>query len=233
MEALKKKSVKPHYHGHRERLRERFLSSNYETFPDYELLELLLFYTHPRRDVKPIAKALMNKFDNDFQAILNADAEILQKIDGVGPSTLTMFRIVRAMLVRISKKSITLKPVMDSWHKVVEYCRHAMAHHEKEQFRILFLNQKNKLISDKVHQEGTIDHSLVYTREVLKDALLLGASAMILVHNHPSGDPTPSQEDIVVTKKIVKAAKALNIDVHDHIIVTKSSHYSLKSLGVF
>jgi DNA repair protein RadC len=219
----------PHYHGHRDRLRARFSEVGGDAMPDYELLELVLFRSIPRRDVKPIAKELMKRFGS-FAEVLAAPPGRLIETDGVGDSVVTDLKIVEAAARRVAKGAVGRRPVLSSWSSVIDYCRTAMAFAEKEQFRLLFLDRRNALIADEVQQSGTIDHTPVYPREVVKRALELSASALILVHNHPSGDPTPSAADIKMTREIVDVAKPLGIVVHDHIIVGREGHASLKGL---
>jgi DNA repair protein RadC len=219
----------PHYHGHRERLRSRFRDAGADALTDYELLELVLFRALPRRDVKPLAKALIRKFGS-FAEVVNAPAALLSEVDGVGESAVTEIRLVAATASRIAKGRLMERPVLSSWSAVIEYCRTAMAFADKEQFRILFLDKRNRLIADELQQVGTVDHTPVYPREVVKRGLELSATAIILVHNHPSGDPTPSTADIQMTKSIVEVAGPLGISVHDHIIVGKQGHASLKGL---
>jgi DNA repair protein RadC len=219
----------PHYHGHRDRLRARFSEVGGDALPDYELLEIVLFRSIPRRDVKPIAKDLLRRFGS-FAEVLAAPPALLSEVDGVGESVVTDLKIVEAAARRFAKGAVARRPVLSSWTSVIDYCRTAMAFSEKEQFRLLFLDRRNALIADEVQQSGTIDHTPVYPREVVKRALELSASAVILVHNHPSGDPTPSSADIKMTREIVDVAKPLGIVVHDHIIVGREGHASLKGL---
>jgi DNA repair protein RadC len=219
----------PHYHGHRDRLRARFVEAGGEALPDYELLELVLFRSIPRRDVKPLAKELIRRFGT-FAEALAAPAARLTEIDGVGESVVTDLKIVEAAARRLAKGAVAKRPVLSSWTSVLDYCRAAMAFAEKEQFRLLFLDKRNALIADEMQQSGTVDHTPVYPREVVKRALELSASALILVHNHPSGDPTPSTADIKMTRDIIEIAKPLGIAVHDHIIVGREGHASLKGL---
>jgi DNA repair protein RadC len=219
----------PHYHGHRDRLRARFSELGGDALPDYELLEIVLFRSIPRRDVKPIAKDLLRRFGS-FAEVLAAPPALLSEVDGVGESVVTDLKIVEAAARRFTKGAVSRRPVLSSWTSVIDYCRTAMAFAEKEQFRLLFLDRRNALIADEVQQSGTIDHTPVYPREVVKRALELSASALILVHNHPSGDPTPSSADIKMTREIVDVAKPLGIVVHDHIIVGREGHASLKGL---
>jgi DNA repair protein RadC len=219
----------PHYYGHRDRLRARFSEVGGDALPDYELLEIVLFRSIPRRDVKPIAKDLLRRFGS-FAEVLAAPPALLSEVDGVGESVVTDLKIVEAAARRFAKGAVARRPVLSSWTSVIDYCRTAMAFSEKEQFRLLFLDRRNALIADEVQQSGTIDHTPVYPREVVKRALELSASAVILVHNHPSGDPTPSSADIKMTREIVDVAKPLGIVVHDHIIVGREGHASLKGL---
>jgi DNA repair protein RadC len=221
----------PHYHGHRERLRGRFRESGAEALADYEMLELVLFRALPRRDVKPLAKALLAKFGSFAEAI-SAAPQRLAEVDGLGAAAITELKVVQAAAHRLAKGQVKKRPVLSSWSLVLEYCRAAQAFAEKEQFRILFLDKRNQLIADEVQQSGTVDHTPVYPREVVKRALELSATAIILVHNHPSGDPTPSRADIQMTQAIVEVAKPLGIIIYDHIIVGKEGHASLKGLRV-
>ena len=219
----------PHYYGHRDRLRARFSEVGGDALPDYELLEIVLFRSIPRRDVKPIAKDLLRRFGS-FAEVLAAPPALLSEVDGVGESVVTDLKIVEAAARRFARGAVARRPVLSSWTSVIDYCRTAMAFSEKEQFRLLFLDRRNALIADEVQQSGTIDHTPVYPREVVKRALELSASAVILVHNHPSGDQTPSSADIKMTREIVDVAKPLGIVVHDHIIVGREGHASLKGL---
>ncbi len=222
---------KPHYFGHRKRLKERFRKGGADALADYELLEMVLFLALPRKDTKPLAKALVERFGG-FGDVLFADDALLREINGVGETVVTALKVVRASALRLSQGRIIGRPALSSWDAVVDYCRAAMSFEKKEQFRILFLDKKNVLIADEVQQEGTIDHTPVYPREVIKRALELGATALILAHNHPSGDPTPSRDDIEMTKEIAEAGKKLGVIIHDHIVVGKTGHVSMKSMGV-
>ncbi len=215
--------------GHRQRLKQRFADGGPEAMPDYELLELLLFGALPRRDTKPIAKRLLQRFGS-FAEVINAPAERLKEVKGVGDAVVTQLKVVRASALRLMQKGILQRPVLTSWTAVLDYCRAAMGYESREQFRILFLDKKNRLIADEMQQQGTVDHTPVYVREVVKRALELSASAIILVHNHPSGDPAPSRADIDMTRQIVDAAKPLGIAIHDHIIVGRQGHASFKGL---
>jgi DNA repair protein RadC len=220
-----------HAEGHRERLRERFMRAGADGVQDYELLELLLFRAIPRRDVKPLAKALIARFGG-FAEALAAPPERLTEIEGVSASVAREFKIVQAAALKLAQARVLKRPVISSWNELLSYCRAAMADEPTEMFRILFLDKKNILIADEIQQKGTIDHTPVYPREVVKRALELSASSVILVHNHPSGDPTPSRADIDMTRDIVKAAAALNIRVHDHLVIGKDREASFKSLGL-
>jgi len=218
-----------HYHGHRDRLRLRFRDSGDRALADYELLELLLFRLIPRRDTKPIAKALLARFGS-LPEVLGAPTHLLTEIKGVGDSVATDLKLIAAISHRMLKGGLKDRQVLASWSAVIEYCRAAMAFEAREQFRVLFLDKKNTLIADEIQQTGTVDHTPVYPREVVKRALELSATAIILVHNHPSGDPTPSRADIEMTKLIIDTAKPLGITVHDHIIIGRDGHASLKGL---
>jgi DNA repair protein RadC len=222
---------KPDYLGHRARLRERFLKGGADALPDYELLELLLMQAQPRRDMKPLAKALLRRFGT-FQRVISADPQELLEVSGVGEAALVTIKTVQAAALRLARAEAMERPVMSSWQKVLDYCRASMAYGKTEQFRLLFLDRKNALIADEVQQRGTVDHTPVYPREVVKRALELGAASIIMVHNHPSGDPTPSKADIAMTREVVEAALKLGISVHDHIVIGASGHASLKSLGL-
>jgi DNA repair protein RadC len=218
----------PHYLGHRERLRERFLNGGSAALADYELLELVLFRAIPRRDVKPLAKALIKTFGS-FAEVISAPAERLKEA-GLREASATDLKIIEAAAQEFARGQVKKRPVLSSWSNVLDYCRTAMAFADKEQLRILFLDKRNRLIADELQQEGTVDHTPVYPREVVKRALELSATAIVLVHNHPSGDPSPSRADIEMTKAIVEVAKPLGIEVHDHIIVGRDGHASLKGL---
>ncbi len=219
----------PHYLGHRDRLRARFREAGTEALSDYEMLELVLFRALPRRDVKPLAKALIAKFGS-FAEVISAPENRLREVKGIGEQAVIDLKIVQAAASRLARGRVKGKTVLSSWSAVLDYCRTAMAFEDKEQFRILFLDKRNQLIADEVQQRGTVDHAPVYPREVVKRALELSATAIILVHNHPSGDPTPSSADIHMTQSILDIAKPLGISVHDHIIVGKDGHASLKGL---
>ena len=221
-----------HASGHRQRLRDRFARAGAAGLQDYELLELLLFRSIPRQDVKPLAKELIAKFGSVAE-VLGAPLARLLELDGVSEKTAIELKIVEAAGHELAKGAVARKQVLGSWNAVIDYCRATMAFSDKEQFRILFLDKRNGLITDEVQQTGTVDHTPVYPREVVKRALELSASAIILVHNHPSGDPTPSQADIRMTREIADAAKPLGVLVHDHIIIGRNGHASLKGLQLF
>jgi DNA repair protein RadC len=214
--------------GHRERLRERFLNAGPDAVADYELLEMLLYRAIKRGDTKPTAKALIARFGS-FAEVLGAPINLLTEVNGVGEAVATELKLIHAAAQRMTKGEVAKKTVLSSWKAILDYCHVAMAYAEREQFRILFLDKKNQLIADEVQQEGTVDHTPVYTREVMKRALELSATAIILVHNHPSGDPTPSMADVDMTKKIISAGEKLNVIIHDHIIIGRNGHTSLRS----
>jgi DNA repair protein RadC len=221
----------PHYHGHRDRLRARFEEAGSEALADYELLELILFRSIPRRDVKPLAKELLRRFGT-FAEVLGAPASRLRDVDGLGESAVLDLKIVQAAAQRFTRGAISKRPVLSSWSAVLDYCRTAMAFSDTERFRILFLDKRNALIADEVQGTGTVDHTPVYPREVVRRALELSSTAVILVHNHPSGDPTPSGADMRMTRELVDIAKPLGISIHDHIIVGRDGHASFKGLGL-
>ncbi len=217
--------------GHRERLRVRFLKGGADAMPDYELLELTLFAAVPRRDTKPLAKALLARFGS-FAEVIAAPRARLLEVKGVGEGVANHLKIVEAAAHRLAKTQVIGRPALSSWTALLDYCTAAMARIPNEEFRVLFLDRKNVLVADEVQNRGTVDHTPVYPREIIKRALELSASAIILVHNHPSGDPTPSKADIAMTREIVAAAKALSIAVHDHLVVGRGGHASFKSLGL-
>ncbi len=220
----------PHYHGHRGRLRERVLKAGVETLADYEVLELLLFYSIERTDTKPLANRLLDRFGT-LGDVFAAEPEQLREFE-IDQRTLVLFRAVRESGRRLAERKVKDMPVLTNWQQLIDYCHVALAHEKTEQFRILFLDRKNVLIADEVQQRGTIDHTPVYPREVVKRALELGAAALILVHNHPSGDPKPSREDVEMTKEIRKASEALGIAIHDHLVIGRKGHASFRSLGL-
>jgi len=219
----------PHYHGHRERLRHRLREAGPEAVADYELLELVLFRAIPRRDVKPLAKALVARFGSFAEAVA-APAERLAEVDGMSAGAIDEFKIVEASAKRFAKGVARKRLSIGSWSEVVDYCRTAMAFDEREEFRVLFLDKKNGLIADELQGVGTVDQTPVYPREVVRRALELAATAVILVHNHPSGDPTPSAQDVKMTQEIIAVAAPLGVAVHDHIIVGRHGHASLRGL---
>ena len=231
MSAEAKKEETPHYHGHRDRLRARFLENGPEALADYELLELILFMAIPRRDVKPLAKDLLKKFGG-LPELMNAPVSELMKINGISETTAIALKAITATAHRSLKAEIMKKPVLNSWTRLMDYCHATMAHESIEHFRIIFLNKKNEMIADEIQQSGTVDHTSAYPREIMKRALDLGATALILVHNHPSGDPKPSQADIDMTRAIIRAAEPFNVVIHDHVIVARSGYASFKNLGL-
>lgn len=224
-------SEKPHFYGHRERLRERFAEDHGQSMPDYELLELILFQLIPRRDVKPLAKDMIAKFGS-FAEVLAAPVEQLEQFHGMGEISALALKTYYSAAKRMARQNIMNKPVLSQRNAVIEHCRVSMAYETKEQFRILFLNNKNVLIADEVQQVGTVNHTPVYPREVVKRALELSATAIILVHNHPSGDPTPSRDDIEMTKRLKEAGKAVGIAIHDHFIIGKNGVTSFLESGL-
>ena len=217
--------------GHRDRLRKRFLDAGPGALADYEMLELMLFQAVPRKDTKPLAKELIDKFGS-YRGVLRADTAALMDVKGMGEPGAVMFRAIADAAERLARAEVMNQPVLSSWDKLVDYLRIGMADGKAERFRILFLDVKNTLIADEEQQQGTINHTPVYPREVVKRALELGASAIILVHNHPSGNPTPSQADIQMTNTIRDAAKGVNIALHDHIIVAKGGTVSFADQGL-
>lgn len=235
MENTAKKPVKPeekpHYHGHRDRLRQRFLDGGPDGLQDYELLELVLFMAIPRRDVKPLAKALLAQFGS-LPELMAAPVSQLTKINGVSDNTAIAIKAISATAQRMMKREIMEKPVLNSWSRLMDYCYATMAHETREHFRIIFLNKKNEMIGDEIQGSGTVDHTPAYPREIMKRALEIGATAMILIHNHPSGDPRPSQADQDMTQAIIAAAKPFNIVIHDHIVISRNGYTSFKNEGL-
>ncbi|MBP6986104.1 MAG: DNA repair protein RadC [Alphaproteobacteria bacterium] len=217
--------------GHRQRLRERFLKCGESAVADYELLELLLFGANPRADMKPVAKELLNVFGS-LSDILHADHAALLKVSGVGESAIAILKGVQAVMIRVMREEIIQKPILSSWTQVLQYCKLTMGHLKQEQLRLLFLDSKNALICDEVQQTGTVNHTPIFPREVVKRALELAASSFIMVHNHPSGDPKPSVEDIEMTKHLRNVSSQLGIMLHDHIIIAKNRHYSFRTEGL-
>ena len=228
---MEKVSDAQHAKGHRARLRERFLTGGAKAVADYELLEMLLFAAHPRGDVKPLAKHILKHFGT-LSAAIHAPVSEYKHIEGLGEAGIAALKAAEEVSARLLRSKAEKGTVISSWTALLDYCNHRMANQKIEQFRILFLNQKNELIADEVQQTGTVNHTPVYPREVVKRALELGAVSIILAHNHPSGDPTPSQADIDITKQIIQALKPIDITVHDHVIIGKHGHYSFKSHGL-
>ncbi len=225
-----KKSDQPHYHEHRKRLRARVLSDMGQNMADYEILELLLCQTIPRRDVKPIAKDLLRRFGS-LGDVLAADPKALSSAPGLGDAAVVGLKVVQQAALRLLKHDMESGHVLSSWQAVIDYCQASMGREKIEQFRLLFLNNRNRLIADEIQQRGTIDHTPLYPREVVKRALELGASAVIMVHNHPSGDPTPSKADIHMTREVRDALSKIGISLHDHLIIGKGDFTSLKTNG--
>jgi DNA repair protein RadC len=221
----------PHFHGHRDRLRSRFRDQGASALADYELLEMAIFRANQRGDTKPLAKALLKRFGT-LSEVLAAPRERLKEVEGVGDRIVDELKLIRAFAERTAGEALRKRAVLSSWTVLLDYCRTAMAYEEREQFRILFLDKKNQLLADEVQQVGTVDHTPVYPREVIRRALELSATAIILVHNHPSGDPTPSRADIQMTQTIVEVGKPLGIAVHDHLIIGREGHASFRGLGL-
>ena len=219
----------PDYLGHRERLRDRFKEGGPQALPDYELLELVLFRALKRGDTKPLAKALIARFGS-FAEVISAEPERLMEVKGCGPGVATELKLIQAAALRLARGAVVNRPALTSWNAIIDYCRAAMAFDEVESFRLLFIDKKNQLIADEVQQSGTVDHTPVYAREVIKRALELSATAIIMVHNHPSGDPTPSMADVDMTKRIIVAGERLGILVQDHIIIARKGHASFRNL---
>ena len=225
------KEDEPHYHGHRDRLRQRFVQAGPDALADYEMLELILFMAIPRRDVKPLAKRLLLRFENT-SGVMNATLAELQSVEGVSENVAICLKSVQAAAHRLMKQDVMKKPVLNSWTRLLDYVGATMAHERKEHFRLLFLNKKNELIADEIQGSGTVDHTPAYPREIMKRALEVGATALILVHNHPSGDPKPSQADIAMTEAIVAAGQPFDILIHDHLIVSKNGISSFRTMGL-
>jgi DNA repair protein RadC len=223
--------IKPHYHDHRARLRQRFEEAGDSALADYELLELMLFRTIPRQDTKPLAKALLTRFGN-LAEVLAAPAARIAEVSGAGAAVAQDLKVAHAIMQRAQRAEAKQRPVVSSWSALISYCRTAMAHEPREQFRVLFLDVKNQLIADEVMNEGTVDHAPVYPREIARRALELSAAAVILVHNHPSGDPKPSAQDVAITREIVAATEAVSVKVHDHLVIGRKGAESFKSLGL-
>ena len=223
---------RPHYVGHRDRLRDRALAGGLSSLPDYEVLEMQLFRSVPRGDVKPLAKQLLLRFGS-LAGVLGASVEELKTVKGIGEAVALDLKLAHELSLRMARDSVGKRAVISSWSALLAYVKTAMAHETREQFRVLFLDKKNQLIADEVMNRGTVDHAPVYPREVMRRALELSASAVILVHNHPSGDPTPSAADIDMTRQVVDAGRPLRIAVHDHLIAARDGVASLKALGLF
>ena len=222
---------RPHYHGHRQRLRERLLQKGPDSLADYEVIEFLLFGARPRGDTKPLAKDLIARFGS-LAGVLAAEPDELLAVPGMGEAGAAAVKIVAESARRLAREEVIDQPVISSWDKLIGYCRIAIGREKTERFHLLFLDRKNRLIADESQQRGTVDHTPVYPREVVKRALELSASAIILVHNHPSGDPSPSRADIAMTREIIEAAEKLGLKVHDHIVISKSGHSSFKAMGL-
>ncbi len=220
----------PHYVGHRQRLKERFLKGGPDALADYELLELVLFLALPRRDVKPLAKALLDRFGS-FAEVVAAEPARLAEVPGCGDTVAVALRTVHAAALQMMREQVLDQPVVGNWKQLERYLRAAMGREKTEQFRILYLNHKNRLIRDEVQQRGTVDHTPVYPREVVRRALELGATALIMVHNHPSGDPKPSQADIAMTREVQEAGARLGIVLHDHVVVAGGGSLSFRAMG--
>src|SRR6266700_4182103 len=229
--AVRGGSEVPHYHGHRQRLRQRFAAGGADALPDYELLELLLFMAIPQRDIKPLAKMLIDHFGS-FADVIAAPSERLMEVDGVKEGTVAALKIVEAAALRLAKAKIIGKPALSSWEALLDYCAAAMSRAQTEEFHVLFLDPKNVLLAEEGHQRGTVDHTPLSPREVVKRASDLGASALILLNNPPRGDPTPSRADIAMTREIAAAAKTLKIELHYHLVIGRGSHASFKALGL-
>ena len=227
---LKGGKLPSYIRDHRARLRDRFRTGGAAALPDYELLELLLFRSLPRQDVKPLAHRLLNQF-GDFARVVSAPPERLTQVKGVGDAVVTDLKLLEAAAQRLARARVLKRHVISSWDALLDYCHTVMAHRRTEHFRVLFLDRKNCLIADEEQARGTVDHVPVYPREVAKRALSLEASAVILVHNHPSGDPTPSQGDIDMTRRVHDALTPLGISLHDHLIIGKSQELSFRSSG--
>ena len=227
----KPRTARPHYHGHRDRLGERAATALTD-LPDYELLEMQLFRSIPRGDVKSLAKALMARFGS-LAGVLAASPAELKTVAGVGEAVTLDLKLLQEMTLRIGRQAVAKRTVITSWSQLLDYVKIALAHETREQFRVIFLDKKNQLIADEVMNHGTVDHAPVYPREVMRRALELSASAVILVHNHPSGDPTPSRADIEMTRQVVEAGRALRISIHDHLVVGRDGVASFRALGLF
>lgn len=222
---------KPHYLGHRQRLRERFMQAGGDALADYELVELLLGMAQPRRDTKPLAKTLIARFGS-FAEVVSAEPAELAAVDGTGPVSVAALKLVREAAIRLARQQVMARPVLSSWEALLDYCTAAMANLRSEQFRLLFLDRKNVLIADEVQQRGTVDQAPVYPREVARRALELHASAVIMVHNHPTGDPTPSKADREMTRQVKDALNAVGVTLHDHVVIGRGRYWSFRSQGM-
>ena len=225
------KNIQPHYIGHRERLRKKLLECSGDVFADYELLELLLTIAIPRRDVKPLAKELLKKFST-FAGVINAEQSELLEVSGIGETTVALFKIVRLSITKTLKDKVQERSVISNWKELIDYCQLNIGNKQTEEFHILYLDTKCCLIKDETHSTGTINTSSVYPREILKRVLEVGASSIIIVHNHPTGDINPSNADINITKKIEESLKTIDVPLHDHLIVGKGNYFSFKSFGL-
>jgi DNA repair protein RadC len=228
--AKSRKTEQPHYRGHRERLRERVLDRGADSLADYEVLEFLLFGARANGDTKPLAKALLRHFGS-VSAVLAAEPAELREVSGVGPAITALLKVTREAARRMAREEAKERTVISSWDRLLTYCRVELGHEKVEQFHLLFLDKKHQLIADEAQNRGTVDHTPVYPREVVKRAMHYNASAIIMVHNHPSGDATPSKADVQMTKAVIAAAKSVGLNVHDHVIITPQSHTSLKNSG--
>lgn len=221
----------PHYIGHRKRLKEKLLNNGSESLADYELLELVLSIAIPRKDVKPLAKELIGKFKS-FGGVITANIKDLKEIKGIGETTIATLKIIEASQIKTLKDKVESRSIISNWNELIDYCKLNIGNKDTEEFHILYLNTKYYLIKDETHSTGTINSSSVYTREIMKKVLELGASSIILVHNHPTGDTTPSKADISITQKIIKSLETIDVSVHDHLIVSKGNYTSFKILGL-
>jgi DNA repair protein RadC len=221
-----------HQYGHRKRLRERLLKSGEDAMADYELLEMVLFWSHPRGDTKPIAKALLKKFGT-LANIFAASNEDLKKVTGVGESTVAVLRLTHAMTLRLSKAELLERPLLMNSDQLIRYCRLKIKDPKVEQFHIFFLDKKHQFLADEIHQVGTVDHAAVYPREIIKKALEHGSSKILMVHNHPSGDATPSKADIDLTRHIAEIGEKLGIQVNDHLVLGNGVYTSMKAKELF
>jgi DNA repair protein RadC len=222
---------RPHYWGHRQRLRDRFLAGTDEGLPDYELLELLLFFSVPKVDTKPLAKELLARFGS-LAGVVNASVEQLSEFERMDHFTITLFKALRIFGARMVREDLTERPALDNWDKLISYLRAQMAHRMVEQFRLLYLDRRNVLIADEKQHEGSIDHTPVYPREVVKRALALDASALVMVHNHPSNHPQPSKPDIDMTRQVKEALEKVGVVLHEHLIISRRGHTSFRQLGL-